>query len=108
MRWPRPFPPCGRARGGDGSVRVATIALLQAAQAGGYALGAFNVYNLEGVRAVVGAAEELHSPAILQIHPAALRHGGTALVALCLGMPILVAPRSVDHVMRGVVERLFP
>lgn len=59
-------------------------ALLDAARAGGYAVGAFNVYNLEGVCAVTGAAEEAHSPAILQLHPAALRYGGPPLVALCL------------------------
>ncbi len=65
-------------------MRVATSELLQAAEAGGYAIGAFNVYNLEGVRAVVGAAEAAHSPALLQLHPGALRHGGGALIAACL------------------------
>jgi tagatose 1,6-diphosphate aldolase GatY/KbaY len=61
-----------------------TIALMEAARENGYALGAFNVYNLEGVRAVGAAAEMEHSPAIVQIHPSALRHGGIPLVALCL------------------------
>lgn len=37
------------------------------AEKGGYAVGAFNVYNLEGVEAVVAAAEEEQSPAILQV-----------------------------------------
>jgi len=37
------------------------------AEKGGYAVGAFNVYNLEGVEAVVSAAEEEQSPAILQV-----------------------------------------
>ena len=37
------------------------------AENGGYAVGAFNVYNLEGVEAVVAAAEEEQSPAILQV-----------------------------------------
>lgn len=37
------------------------------AENGGYAVGAFNVYNLEGVEAVVSAAEEEKSPAILQV-----------------------------------------
>ena len=41
--------------------------MLEAAESGGYAVGAFNVYNLEGVAAVVGAAEALDSPAILQV-----------------------------------------
>lgn len=62
----------------------ATYALLQAARDGGYAVGAFNVYNLEGVRAVVAVAETVGSPVILQVHPAALGHGGRPLLALCL------------------------
>ena len=39
----------------------------QAAAAGGYAIGAFNVYNLEGARAVVAAAVQESSPAIIQV-----------------------------------------
>ena len=58
--------------------------LLREASTGGYALGAFNVYNLEGVRAVVSAAEAHQSPVMLQLHPGALQHGGRLLVALCL------------------------
>ncbi|XP_042503189.1 uncharacterized protein LOC122080300 [Macadamia integrifolia] len=58
--------------------------LLLNAEMGGYAVGAFNVYNLEGVEAVVAAAEEEKSPAILQIHPSALKQGGTPLVACCI------------------------
>src|SRR5712691_1217141 len=63
---------------------TSTTELLQAAVAGEYAIGAFNVYNLEGVRAVVNAAEAQRSPVILQLHPGALQHGGQPLVALCL------------------------
>src|SRR5262249_17786002 len=33
---------------------------------------------------VIAAAEQARSPAILQVHPAALRHGGEPLLALCL------------------------
>lgn len=63
---------------------TSTEEMLQMAQRGGYAIGAFNVYNLEGVRAVVNAAEAEFSPAILQLHPASLRHGGKPLVEMCL------------------------
>jgi tagatose 1,6-diphosphate aldolase GatY/KbaY len=62
---------------------VETTYLLRQAQKGKYAIGAFNVYNLEGVKAVLGAAEDLSSPVILQIHPISLRLGGFPLVALC-------------------------
>ncbi|KAI3454942.1 hypothetical protein Pfo_011605 [Paulownia fortunei] len=64
--------------------RLSTKELLLNAENGGYAVGAFNVYNLEGVEAVVAAAEEQRSPAILQIHPSALKQGGVPLVACCI------------------------
>ena len=40
---------------------VTTKQLLLDAQKGGYAVGAFNVENMEMVQAVVAAAEELRS-----------------------------------------------
>ncbi|MFQ6629133.1 hypothetical protein Gotur_006471 [Gossypium turneri] len=43
-----------------------TKEILINAEKGGYAVGAFNVYNMEGVKAVVSAAEQERSPAILQ------------------------------------------
>jgi tagatose 1,6-diphosphate aldolase GatY/KbaY len=79
---------------------TSTLDLLHAANAGGYAIGGFNVYNLEGARAVVAAAEAERSPVILQIHPSALAHGGSPLIALCMeaaraaGVPIAV---HLDH-----------
>jgi tagatose 1,6-diphosphate aldolase GatY/KbaY len=79
---------------------TSTLDLLHAANAGGYAIGGFNVYNLEGARAVVAAAEAERSPAMLQIHPSALAHGGSPLIALCMeaaraaGVPIMV---HLDH-----------
>jgi tagatose 1,6-diphosphate aldolase GatY/KbaY len=63
---------------------VSTAELLNEARQGGYAIGAFNVYNLEGASAVVAAAEAERSPAMLQILPTAFQHGGPPLVALCL------------------------
>lgn len=61
-----------------------TAELLQVARQAGYAVGAFNVYNLEGVKAVIAAAEAERSPVMLQIHPQAFAHGGASLVSLCL------------------------
>ncbi|KAI3848331.1 hypothetical protein MKW98_005711 [Papaver atlanticum] len=63
---------------------ASTKDLLLNAEKGGYAVGAFNVYNLEGVEAVVAAAEEEKSPAILQVHPSSLKHGGAPLIACCI------------------------
>lgn len=61
-----------------------TSELLHTARRNAYAIGAFNVYNLEAVKAVVDAASLLGSPAMLQLHPSALKYGGSPLVALCL------------------------
>lgn len=44
------------------------------AQAGGYAIGAFNVENMEMVQAVVAAAEEMRAPVILQTTPGTLKY----------------------------------
>ena len=46
---------------------VTTKQMLLDAQAGNYAVGAFNVENMEMVMAVMEAAEELKSPVIMQI-----------------------------------------
>lgn len=61
-----------------------TRELLETARRNSYAIGAFNVYNLEGVKAVVNAAEACHSPVMLQLHPSALKYGQSPLLALCL------------------------
>ncbi len=76
---------------------VPTKQLLLAAQAGSYAIGAFNVYNLEGVKAVFRAAEAESSPVILQIHPKALDYGGSGLVALCLAAAEETAVPTAVH-----------
>lgn len=57
--------------------------MLYRARQGGYAVGAFNIYNLEGALAVIQAAKEMDSPIILQVLPSALAIGGDALIALC-------------------------
>lgn len=41
--------------------------MLQAAKAGGYAVGQFNINNLEWTKSVLLVAEELHSPVILGV-----------------------------------------
>ena len=53
---------------------VTTKQLLLDAQKGGYAVGAFNVENMEMVQAVVAAAEELRSPEIMQTTPSTVKY----------------------------------
>jgi len=57
--------------------------ILQAAQQGGYAVGAFNIHNLEMFRAVTDAAAETHRPVYIQTTPGTVRFIGAGyLVAL--------------------------
>ncbi len=46
------------------------------AKKNGYAIGAFNVQNLESVKAIAEAAVEEKSPAILQITPSVIKYAG--------------------------------
>ena len=53
--------------------------MLKKAQEGGYAVGAFNVENMEMVQAVVSAAEELNSPVMLQTTSSTLKYASPEL-----------------------------
>lgn len=55
---------------------VTTKEMLLKAQEGNYAVGAFNVENMEMVIAVIEAAEELNSPVILQTTPSTVKYAG--------------------------------
>lgn len=55
---------------------VTTEKLLSDAQKRGYAVGAFNVENMEMVQAVVAAAEELKAPVIMQTTPSTVKYAG--------------------------------
>lgn len=54
---------------------VTTQQILKDAQVGKYAVGAFNVENMEMVKAVIQAAEELKAPVILQTTPSTVTYG---------------------------------
>jgi len=55
---------------------VTTENMLSAAMSGGYAIGAFNVENMEMVQAVILAAEETDSPVIIQTTPSTVKYAG--------------------------------
>lgn len=57
---------------------VTTKELLLDAQKNGYAVGAFNVENMEMVQAVVAAAEELKAPVIMQTTPSTVKYADLA------------------------------
>ena len=53
---------------------VTTTEMFKKAYAGGYAVGAFNVNNMEMIQAIVEAANECHSPVILQVSAGARKY----------------------------------
>ncbi len=55
---------------------VTSKELLLKADKEGYAVGAFNVENMEMVMAVIKACEELRAPAILQTTPSTIKYAG--------------------------------
>jgi len=59
---------------------VTSEALLLDAQKNKYAVGAFNIENMEMVQAVVSAVTSLGAPAILQTTPSTVRYGGVKMI----------------------------
>lgn len=55
--------------------------LFQAAKKGGYAVGAFNVNNMEIIQAIVEAAEEENSPVFLQASQGGIKYAGIEYIA---------------------------
>lgn len=60
---------------------VSSTPMLQAARAGGYCIGAFNVHTLEMLQAVVEAAVETESPLIIQSTVGTVKHLGPEYIA---------------------------
>nr|WP_288828988.1 class II fructose-bisphosphate aldolase [uncultured Clostridium sp.] len=80
---------------------VTSKQMLLDAQKGGYAVGAFNVENMEMVKAVIAAAKELQAPVMLQTTPSTVKYGSLktyqALVAAeaeKAGIPVCL---HLDH-----------
>ena len=60
---------------------VTSEVMLLDAQKRGYAVGAFNCENMEMVKAIIAAAEELKAPVMLQTTPSTLRYASPAMFA---------------------------
>lgn len=54
---------------------VTSKEMLLNAQKGNYAVGAFNVENMEMVKAVIQVTEELKAPVMLQTTPSTVKYG---------------------------------
>jgi fructose-bisphosphate aldolase class II len=86
---------------GDKMSLVTTTKMFEAAYKGGYAIGAFNVNNMEIVQGITEAAKELNAPLILQVSKGARAYANhTYLVKLVeaaleeTGLPIAL---HLDH-----------
>jgi fructose-bisphosphate aldolase, class II len=78
-----------------------TKELLAGAKAGGYAVGAFNVNNIEQTKAVLEAAAEERAPVIIAITEGAIEYGGEefffgAVPRMAAASPVPVAVH-LDH-----------
>lgn len=80
---------------------VSTQGILQDAYQNHYAVGAFAVHNLEIVKAVVGTAESLESPVILQTTPSTIRYVGmkqiSAMVKAAAEEATIPVALHLDH-----------
>ncbi len=80
---------------------VNTKEMLKAAYNGGYAIGAFNVNNMEMVQGIVEAAQEQKSPLILQVSAGARKYAGAdylkALVDAAVKTSDIPIALHLDH-----------
>lgn len=78
---------------------VTTTEMFKKAYDGGYAIGAFNINNMEIVQAITEAASELRSPVILQVSAGARKYAGQAYI-----MKLVEAALSLDPTIPVVVH----
>lgn len=75
--------------------------ILDKADAEGYAVGAFNINNMEILQAIVGAAEEEKSPVIIAVSEGAIKYAGieylTAMVRVAASTTHVPMALHLDH-----------
>lgn len=90
--------------------------LLQLAKKGGYAIGAFNINNLEILQAIVSAGEAEKSPAILAVSEGAIQYAGLknliSLVRAAAEETFIPLSLHLDHgkdmeIIRSCIEKGF-
>ena len=81
---------------------VNTDEMFTRALRGGYAVPAFNFYNMESLKAVVNAARTAHSPVILAVSESALKYMGADMVmAMVRAMNIKPQEQIALHLDHG-------
>ncbi|MBR4808258.1 MAG: class II fructose-bisphosphate aldolase, partial [Lachnospiraceae bacterium] len=80
---------------------VTTTKMFEKAYAGGYAIGAFNVNNMEIIQGITEAAGELNSPIILQVSAGARKYANheylVKLVEAALEINDIPIALHLDH-----------
>lgn len=80
---------------------VTNRVLQDAAETGGYAVGAFNINNLEIVLAIARAATEERAPVIFAVSPSAMKYAGSRQIASIAAIAAedfgLTASLHLDH-----------
>lgn len=80
---------------------VTSEKMLKEAREGGYAVAAFNIENMEMVKAIVAGAEELNAPVILQVSQSTSKYGSletyVALVAVEAAKTSIPVALHLDH-----------
>jgi len=81
---------------------VNTDKMLANALCGGYAVGAFNIYNMETLLAIINAARDMHSPIILAVSESALDYmGADMLMSMIRGVNIKPHEQIALHLDHG-------
>lgn len=89
-------------------VKVDPLGIIAAAQAGGYAVGAFNMHNPETTQALIRAAEIADSPVFLQIGRAIVPHMGLREAFEMTRRELDKAPIEVPiHLDHGTFDEVF-
>ena len=80
---------------------VSSKEMIQKARKGGYAVPAFNAENLEMIQAIISAAEEMHSPVIIQTTPPTVKYltpdCAYAMVSAIAGKTEVPVALHLDH-----------
>ena len=80
--------------------------ILDFAEANKIAIGAFNVVNLEGIRAALSAAEELHQPVIIQF---AQSHDALSPIDILGPIMVMMAERQLcQYVYIWIMAKTWP
>lgn len=87
---------------------VSLTKLLRVARAKGFAVGAFNTFNLEMTQAIIGAAETMRSPVIVQTSEKAIAYAGLQEIAAIVATLAKDSPVPVVfHLDHGRTHQLL-